>query len=82
LRLVTNEVVGRRRPVSVSPRDLATHSGPPLVGRFPHDDRAVDLLWRGASVTHRSLRHAPLIEAAAMVLANLADDRAPVGVLR
>jgi hypothetical protein len=82
LRLVINEVVGRRRPVTVSPRDLATWGGLPLIARFPHDNRAVDWLWRGAQVTHRGLRHSPLIQAAATALANLAADPVPMEVAR
>jgi MinD-like ATPase involved in chromosome partitioning or flagellar assembly len=82
LRLVINEVVGRRRQLMVSPRDLATWAGLPLIARFPHDERAVDWLRRGAPVTHRSLRHSPLIQAAATALANLAADSVPVEVLR
>jgi hypothetical protein len=82
LRMVTNEVVGRRRRVSVSPRDLAMQDGPLFLGHFPHDERAVDLLWRGASVTHRSLRRSPLVEAASGVLAGLSTDRVAPEVLR
>ena len=39
-------------------------TGPAYLGHFPHDDVAVEWLWRGVSVTHRTLRRRPLIDVA------------------
>ena len=71
--MVTNEVVGRRRRVSVTPREMASLHGPPYLGHFEHDEAAVELLHRGASVQHRSLRRRPLVQAATAIAASLAD---------
>ncbi len=73
VRMVTCEVVGRRRRVSVTPQDLRLVTGPGYLGHFPHDEAAVEWLCRGASVTDRALRHRPLIEVAHGVVARLAD---------
>ena len=45
--MVTNEVVGRRRRVSVTPREMASLHGPPYLGHFVHDEAAVELRHRG-----------------------------------
>ena len=71
--MITNEVVGRRRRVSVTPREMASLQGPPYLGHLEHDETAVDLLHRGASVLHRSLRRSPLVQAAAGIAAALAE---------
>lgn len=71
--MMTNEVVARRRRVSVTPREMASLQGPPYVGHFEHDEAAVDLLHRGASVLHRSLRRSPLVQSATNLAAVLAD---------
>src|SRR5215210_6715712 len=39
--MVTNEVVGRRRRVSVTPRQMTALQGPPYLGRFEHDEATV-----------------------------------------
>jgi hypothetical protein len=69
VRMATCEVVGRRRRVSVTPRDLASVKG--YLGHLPHDEVAVEWLWRGASVTDRVLRHRPYVEAARGMVARL-----------
>lgn len=81
LRMVTSEVVGRRRRMSVTPRDLPSMNGPTFLGHLPHDEAAVDLLVRGASISHRSLRHRPFVEVAVGLAAALSDP-AWIGVGR
>jgi hypothetical protein len=81
LRMVTSEVVGRRRRISVTPRDLASMTGPAYLGHLPHDETSVDLLTRGASITDRVLRRRPFVEVA-VGLAAAVSDPARVGVVR
>ena len=71
--MITNEVVARRRRVSVSPREMASLSGPPYLGHLEHDETAVNLLQRGGSVLHRSLRRSPLVQAATNIAASIGD---------
>jgi hypothetical protein len=71
--MITNEVVGRRRRGSVTPREMALLQGPPYLGHLEHDETAVDLLHRGASVLHRSLRRSPLVQAAMTIATALVD---------
>jgi hypothetical protein len=71
VRMVTCEVVGRRRGVSVTPKDLGALTGVGWLGHLHHDEVAVEWLWRGASVTDRALRHRPFIEAARGVVGGL-----------
>jgi MinD-like ATPase involved in chromosome partitioning or flagellar assembly len=71
--MMTNEVVARRRRLSVTPREMASLQGPPYVGHFEHDETAVELLHRGASVLHRSLRRSPLVQSATNLAVLLAD---------
>jgi cellulose biosynthesis protein BcsQ len=69
--MITNEVVGRRSRVSVTPREMASLQGPPYLGHLPHDETAVELLHRGASMQHKSLRRRPFGESAATIAAGL-----------
>jgi hypothetical protein len=71
--MITNEVVGRRPRVTVTPRELASLQGPPYLGHLPHDEPAVELLHRGASMLHKSLRRRPLTEAAATIATGLLE---------
>jgi MinD-like ATPase involved in chromosome partitioning or flagellar assembly len=71
--MMTNEVVARRRRVSVTPREMASLQGPPYVGHFEHDETAVELLHRGASVLHRSLHRSALVQSATSLAVLLAD---------
>ncbi len=64
LRLVTNEVVGRRRGMSVTPRDLSSVTGAEYVGHLPHDPATLDVICRGGAVSDRSLRRSRLVESA------------------
>lgn len=73
LRMVTTEVVSRRRRHSVTPRDLSAVTGAAFLGHFPHDDDAVELLRRGVAVTDRSLRGRRFVEMAQWVARALAD---------
>jgi hypothetical protein len=81
LAMITSEVVGRRRAVTVTPRDLSAVTGATYLGHLPHDPDAVELLCRGGSVAHRSLRRSRMVEAATMLAWSLADP-ARVGVVR
>lgn len=80
LRMVTSEVVGRRRRSSVDGHDVDAVTGPGFLGHFPHDDTAVDLLRRGVDVTDRALRSRRFIEVARWVADTLTDP-ARVGVI-
>jgi MinD-like ATPase involved in chromosome partitioning or flagellar assembly len=74
--MITNEVVGRRPRVTVTPRELASLQGPPYLGHLPHDEPAVELLHRGASMRHKTLRRRPLTEAASTIAAGLLERAA------
>lgn len=76
LRIVTNEVVGRRRAMSVTPRDLSAVTGAEYLGHLPHDAAALDVICRGGSIADRSVRRSRLVEAARHIAAALA---APTG---
>ena len=52
---------------------MASLHGPPYLGHLEHDEAAVELLHRGASVQHRSLRRSPLVQAATAIAVSLAD---------
>ena len=73
VKVVTVDVTARSRQ-RVDPNMLAReHLGGGYVGHLPFDDQAVDLLYRGASLGHRSLRRTSLAGAAAGVAAAVGD---------
>ena len=74
--MITNDVVGGRSRLAVTPREMASLHGPPYVGHLPHDAAAVELLHRGASMQHKSLRRRPLTESAATITAGLLERSA------
>ena len=53
-------------------------TGPAYLGHLPHDETAVDLLTRGASITDRVLRRRPFVEVA-VGLAAAVSDLSPCG---
>ena len=81
LRMITNEVVGRRRTMTVTPRDLSLVTGADYLGHLPHDSAALGLLCRGASISDRSVRRSRLTEAARLLAESLANHRPDAGAV-
>lgn len=81
LRMITSEVVGRRRTMSVTPRDLSFVTGAGYLGHLPHDPPSLELLCLGASIGDRRLRHSRLVEAGHVIAGALADSQR-VGVVK
>ncbi|TPW13859.1 MAG: hypothetical protein FD127_1770 [Acidimicrobiaceae bacterium] len=71
MRILTVDVAAERR-LRIDPGRLARDElGPVYTGHVPFDDGALDLLCRGASIGHRSLRRSRLVLGVHGLLARL-----------
>ena len=81
LRMITSEVVGRRRTMSVTPRDLSLVTGAGYLGHLPHDPASLELLCLGASIGDRTVASQPPRRSSSSHRGALADSQR-VGVVR